>query len=229
MKLTIYSRNAIGKQLRSVREDAKIPAVMYGPKYESTSVSLNAREFGKVFAKAGFSTMIDVVSEEGKAEKVLVKEIQQHPVNDNVLHVSLYVIDAKTPISAEVPVEVIGESPAEKLNLGFVAYGADSITVRCLPKDLPSNLTVDISKLKNPGDTIAVSDIELPEGVELDSKQDPHASVAYVAEAQKIEDVLAEIEADHAEEAAAETTEGETTEGGEGEAEEAAEGESTEE
>lgn len=223
MKLTIYSREISGKKVKTLRSgEAKIPAVMYGPKYASHNVSLDAKEFSQIFSKAGFSTMIEVKSEEGKSEKVLVKEVQQHPVKDNFIHVSLYVIDAHTPISADVPIEFVGTSTAESLGVGFVAFAADSVAVRCLPKDLPASLTVDISILKDAGQSILARDIALPEGVALDSKQDEGAAVAYIAEAQKIEDVLAEIEADNAEAA---TTETETEEGAEGD-EEATEGES---
>lgn len=210
MKLTIYSRDIAGKQVKTLRtKEAKVPAVMYGPKYASHNVALDAKEFSQVFNKAGFSTMIEVKDENGKAEKVLIKEVQQHPVKDNFIHVSLYVIDANTPISADVPLEFVGSSTAEALGLGFVAYSADSVAVRCLPKDLPASLTVDISVLTEAGQSILAKDIVLPEGVALDSKQDENASVVYIAEAQKIEDVLAEIEADNAEAAASESTEGE--------------------
>lgn len=216
MKLTIYSRDISGKQVKTLRtKEAKVPAVMYGPKYTSHNVSLDAKEFGLIFKEAGYSTMIEVKDETGKAEKVLIKEVQQHPVKDNFIHVSLYVIDANTPISADVPLEFTGSSTAEALGIGFVAYSADSVAVRCLPKDLPASLTVDITILTEAGQSILAKDIQLPEGVALDSKQDENASVVYIAEAQKIEDVLAEIEADNATEG---STDEETTEGEEGEA-----------
>jgi len=213
MKLKIFSREISGKKVKNLRlKEAQIPAVMYGPKYASHNVSLDAKEFAQIFAKAGYSTMIQVQSEEGNAEKVLVKEVQQHPVKDYYIHVSLYVIDANTPISADVPLEFVGTSPAEALGTGFVAFATSSIAVRCLPKDLPANLVVDITRLKDAGESILARDIKLPEGVALDSKQDEGAAVAYIAEAQKIEDVLAEIEAGNV--AAGETTEETATEEG---------------
>jgi large subunit ribosomal protein L25 len=198
MKLNVHTRELAGKQVKQMRKEGSVPAVLYGPKFASQNARLDEKEFRKVFNEVGYSNVIDLKLDDGSEEQALVKEVQANPVNDKLLHISLYVIDAKTEITAEVPVTFVGVSPAEKNNLGFVSYALDSVAVRCLPKNLPSELTVDVSGLVEAGQSILVQDIQLPAGVEFDSKQDVNAAIALIVEAQKIEDVLAEIEADNA-------------------------------
>lgn len=192
-KLKINDRELSGKKVKQLREEGLLPAVMFGPDFDSTNVAIDDKEFRTVFSEAGYSSLVDIETTEGKKEKVVFKEIQQHPVTDQILHVSMYVVDPKKPITADIPLESTGFSQAEKDGLGFVAYGVDTVSVRCLPKDLPSVLTVDISVLATTADVILVHNIELPEGVEFDSKVDQNAVVASIATAQKIEDVLEEI------------------------------------
>ncbi len=212
-KLSVSPREIAGKKVKQLREEGKLPAVLFGPDFEPTNVLVDDKEFRAVFKENGYSSLIDVITPEGEKEKVLFKEIQQHPVTDEILHVSMYVVDPKKPITAEVPLEYIGTSKAEKDGLGFVAYSLDSVAVRCLPKDLPSELVIDISSLATTADVIMVNEIQLPEGVEFDSRVDTNALVASIATAQKIEDVLEEI----AEGEGVETEVGEDEDGEEGE------------
>jgi large subunit ribosomal protein L25 len=190
---------------------------MFGPKFISTSVVADTKKFQEVFAKAGFSALIDVEIEGADKEKVLLKEVQIHPLTDEILHVSMYVIDPLKELTAEVPIDFIGKSPIEDLGEGFVAFGANTVKVRCLPKNLPAKLEVDVSVLQSATDTVLLRDVQLPEGVALDFGEDEGAAVAYIAMAQKIEDVLAEIaaeaEAEGTATAAEETPEGEAAEG----------------
>lgn len=218
-KLKVVSRDIAGKKVKNLRNDGLVPAILFGPDFDSTMVAIDEKEFRSVFGEAGYSALVDVETPEGKKEKVVFKEIQEHPISDEIIHVSMYVIDPKKPITADIPLGFVGQSQAEKDNLGFVAYGADTITVRCLPKDLPASLEVDLSKLDSAEATILVNEVTLPDGVELDSKEDPNGMVASIAQAQKIEDVLEEIAGEEGEEGA----EGEEGEAAEGEGAEAGE------
>ncbi|MCA9379157.1 50S ribosomal protein L25 [Candidatus Dojkabacteria bacterium] len=220
-KLNVQPREISGKQVKQVRKQGMVPAALYGPKYESANFAVDEKEFRKIFQNAGYSQLIDA-DVNGETEKLLVKEVQIHPVTDEILHASLYVVDKNTPITAEVPVELVGLAPAQDLGVGFVVPALDNITIHCLPSKLISKIEVDITGLAEVGQSISISDLTLPEGVELDSSMDETTSVAYVAGDQKI------IEE---EEVAPEGEEGE--EGAEGEAgaegEEKAEGEKAEE
>jgi large subunit ribosomal protein L25 len=209
-KMKVYPRELLGKRVKTLRVEDKIPAVLFGPSFESKSVILDRKEFSKAYDESGSSNLIEIDIEGMGKERVLIKEVQVHPIKDNYLHVSLYVIDKNKSIMAEIPLRYEGFSKAEDMGTGFVVNAVDTITVHCLPDELPSFFVIDVSNLENPGDAITISDIVLPAGVTLDSKMEATAAVAYVATAQKVEDLEAEIAARDAaqgEAAAAEGTE----------------------
>ena len=211
IELKAASRELVGKKTKKLRAQAVVPAAVYGPNRESTNLSLQAKEFTKVLKTAGYTALINLVVNDDKPVKVLVKEVQQHPVTGEYVHVSLYQVDEKTPLTADVPVILIGESPAVKLNLGFLTSPVNSVTVRCLPDDLPQSLELDIGSLAEVGDSLTISDLVLPEKVELHSSMQSTTSLATIQAPQK----KLEIEEEEVE---GEEEEGEETEGEEGEA-----------
>lgn len=198
MKLHADSRTVLGKKVKTLRAEGLIPATIYGPKRASTNIQIDRKEFVKAFKAAGFSNFIDLEVGSEKAVKVLVKDFDKHPVNDQILDASFYQIDEDSKISVDVPIHFLGEAPAVKNNVGFLVTAMDDIALYCLPKDLPSSIEVDISNLNEIGDSISVTDLKLPEGVEYDSEVDTTASLVYIAAPQKeiVEEVVAEPELD---------------------------------
>lgn len=192
MKLQANKREITGKKVKNLRSEGLTPASVFGPTKKSENIQINKKDFIKLFKNVGYNKFFDLVIDEEKPVKVLVKEIQKHPVNDNLISVGLYQVDENRKITVEVPVTFTGEAPAVKLNLGFLITNMDSIAVHCFPKDLPSGFDVDISTLENPGDAITVGDIKLPEDVELDSDMDATSAVVYIGTAQKEEEVKPE-------------------------------------
>lgn len=192
MKLQANKREITGKKVKNLRSEGLVPASVFGPKKPSENVQFNKKDFIKLFKKVGFNKFFDIVIEDQKPAKVLVKEIQKHPVNDNLISVGLYQVAEDRKITVEVPVEFVGESPAVKQNLGFLITQMDSIAINCFPKDLPNVFEVNISELINPGDAITVGDIKLPEDVVLDSSMDATSALVYIGTAQKEEEVKAE-------------------------------------
>lgn len=189
MKITATPRDISGKQVKQFRTQDLVPAVMYGPKFESTNVNVAVADMRELYRTVGYSNMFDIEVDGKKSEKALLKEIQIHPTKDEFIHVSFYVIDPESKISADIPLVFEGVSPAEDQGIGFVVTPLTEITVRCLPKDLPSELKVDLTSLVDSGDTISVGDIQLPEGVELGSAMDETSAVAAIATAQKMEEI----------------------------------------
>lgn len=187
MKLEAQKREITGKKVKNLRSEGIVPATVFGPKKPSANVQVDKKEFIKLFRKVGYNKFFDLVVGDSAPAKVLVKEIQKHPVNDNLISIGLYQVDENRKITVEVPVTFIGEAPAVKLNLGFIIHNMSSIAVYCLPKDLPSGFEIDITKLENIGDAITVGDIPLPEGVELDSDMDPTSAIVFIAAPQKEE------------------------------------------
>jgi large subunit ribosomal protein L25 len=215
MKLKAEKRDIKGKQVKLLRTEGDAPASIYGPKRKSVSITINQKEFFKVFDKVGFNKIFDLdIEGEAKTSKVLVKDIQQHPTKDYIYDVSFYQIDEDSKITVEVPVEIVGEAPAVKLNLGFLVTPLESVALYCFPKDIPNSIVVDISTLENPGESIALNTIDLGEDVALDSSVDPSIVLASIAAPQKEEEVVAEteegaesVEGEEGAEATGETTE----------------------
>lgn len=211
--LTLENREITGKAVKRLRVEGKIPATLYARGKESQNVMMDRREFDKIFKDAGFSTLIDAKLEGSKGLKLLLKEVQIHPTNDAYLSASFYATDAKTEISADVPVVTIGTSPAEDLGLGFIVQQVDAITVVCLPDRLPQHIEIDLSGLNEAGQVITIADITLPEGVELHSSMELTTAIVYVSADQKVNeaDLTDAVEGEGAEgEAGEDAAEGET-------------------
>lgn len=203
-KITLKStkREIFGRKVSRLRKEGLIPANIFGKKIKSEAVTVDAKEFLTVFKKAGETQIIDL---DGKS--VLVSNMQTDPISDMVIHVDFRQVDLKEKITAMVPVEVEGESPAEKQNLGTVVQQISEIEVEALPADLPEKIIVDASVLSEVDQTIYVKDLKVDKNVEI--KTDLESIVAKVEPPTKEE--VVEVAATTEGEAAA-PTEGEKTE-----------------
>lgn len=186
--INIKPRDLVGKKVKNLRKGGEVPVSLYGPKFSSANFMADAKELKKAFSDAGYSNFVNVTIDGGDKERCLIKEMQVHPVTDEILHTSFYVIDKFTEISADVPVVITGRSPIEDTGEGFVVPSLDAISVRCLPDKLPSDIQIDVTALVNIGDSITVADVALPEGVVLDSNMDGTTAVVYVSGIQKVEE-----------------------------------------
>lgn len=161
------------------RQAGKTPAVVYGNKFENLSIAMDKREFEKLFKKAGTSNLIDMTVGDKKF-KTLVHDYQLDPISGVIIHVDFMKINMKQKIHAEIPLKFVGESTAV-INLeGSLINPVDSVEIECLPADLPSEFEIDLSILDDFEKNIKISDIVLPEGVELIS--DPEEVIAFVQE-----------------------------------------------
>jgi large subunit ribosomal protein L25 len=197
MEITVKKREQKRKQTKTLLKKGVLPGVIYGPKRKSLDIQFDQKTFMKVFDKAGYSKVINVsVEGEKKVVKVLVREVQYHPVSDKPIHVSLFELDWEKPITAEIPVSLIGTSKAVQEKIGILLTPVDTIHVRCLPDDLPQEIQVDISTLEKIGDAISVGDLKLSKGVTLASEVASTTTVAYIAAPQKeevVEEKAAEV------------------------------------
>ena len=209
MKLEAQKRD-INQNLDTLRVDAKLPAVCYGPDVESTSIVLDYKTFMMLTREAGSSTIIDL-SIDGEEHEVLIKQIDRDPLSDAMIHVDFYAIKRGAEIEIAVPVHFIGESPAAKAD-AVINEIIHEINVRCRPRVLPSHIDIDLALLTEIGSTITVGDLQLAEGITiLNAPEDAIAAVnAAVEEVEEVDDAaeLADVLADK-------TEDGE--EGGEGE------------
>ncbi len=216
MKISLEKRELKKKKINKLFEEGVIPAVVYGPKRESVNVKMDIDEFEKIFEKAEYNKLIDIeIQGEKKKGKALIREVQYDPITDEIIHASFYDLDLKKEIVAEIPVETKGVAKAVDEGIGFLVTPLNTIPVRCLPKDLPEEIVIEVSGLEKIGDSISLGDIELPKGVKLSEALDEKATIAYITPPQKELEVEEEEVAVEGEEVEGEEVEGEEGEEGE--------------
>lgn len=165
MKL-IFEKRDVKVRPDKVREQGKIPAVFYGRKEASTTISVVAADFKKLWREAGESTVI-TLSGSGEDHDALIHAVDLNPVTDEPRHIDFYIIEKGKKVEVSVSLEFDGVSAAVKELGGTLIKVVHEIEVEAMPKDLPQHLTVDISLLKELGDTITVKDIVIPAGVKV--------------------------------------------------------------
>ena len=163
LKLTAKSRD-IKQDLKEMRKAGELPAVFYGADKKTTSISVSKIEFKKVWQQAGESSTVEIITPTGKVD-VLIHDVQVDPVTDEPIHIDFLAIDMNKKITVSVHLEFEGVSEVVKSGTGTLVKVAHEVEVEALPKDLPHNIIVDISKLATLNDQILISDLKVPAGV----------------------------------------------------------------
>lgn len=178
LTLTAEKRTDTGKRAKRLLTGGRLPAVVYGPKQESTPVTLSAREFEKVLRDAGESSVVGLTGL-GETLQVLIHDVDLDPVTSTPRHVDFYAIEKGAKVEVAVPLEFVGESAAVKAGANLVKV-LHELEIEAAPADLPHEITVDISVLVAVGDQIHVRDLVIPKGVEV--KAEPDQVVALIQE-----------------------------------------------
>jgi large subunit ribosomal protein L25 len=158
-------RMVTGKKVKQIRRQGFVPGVIYGQS-EPVNIQMEEIQLNRALRVAGM-TQLATVDVEGKEYTVLAREIQQHVTRRNVLHIDFMEVDMKATIRSEAELVMIGESPAMALEDGMIAQSMFSVEIECLPDALISEIEIDISAIKTPGDSIKIGDLDVPEGVTL--------------------------------------------------------------
>ncbi len=187
--LKAEARKLVGRKVKNLRKEGILPANIYGKKVKSQSVQVNLKEFESVYKEAGETGLVELqVGSETKP--VLIHGIQLNAKTDLPMHVDFLQVDLKAKVSAQVPVELVGESPAEKQGIGTVVQQLNEIEVEALPTDLPEKFEINVESLSEVDEAIYVKDIKIDkEKVEI--KADLEAIVVKVEPPQKEEVVEA--------------------------------------
>ncbi|HRX64093.1 MAG TPA: 50S ribosomal protein L25 [Candidatus Absconditabacterales bacterium] len=186
MKLNVEVRDIKGKEVKKLRKEGKIPAVIYGKHMDNAlSIICDKNEFVKLYRKTGSSTPI-VLKGNDIDQMVLVYDYQLDPVMDEVLHVDFLAIKKGEKVTAEVDIVMTGEelSPIVKSGDANIQLIKDFIEIEALPKDLPKEIIVDVSSVDDMNFVLSIKDLELPEGVE--AKEDVDITVITVMELKDI-------------------------------------------
>lgn len=184
INLTVEKRDIV-TNLSGLRTKGFIPAVFYGHKQASTPISIKEVDFLKVWKQAGESSVIHLTGKDIDHE-VLIQDIDLDPVTDNVRHADFYVIEKGKKVKVHIPLEFTGIAPAVKDLGGILVKVLHELEIEAMPKDLPHNLSVDVSSLATLEDRIFAKNVVLPAGVTL--LTNPDEVIASVAQA--VEEVV---------------------------------------
>jgi large subunit ribosomal protein L25 len=177
--LKATKREVIGKQVGALRRAGKLPAVIYGRHTEPVNILLEARTAGITLSKVGSSSLV-TIDVDGKEYPALVRERQRNYIKGSLIHVDFLAISLTEKLKAEVRIELTGLSLAVKDNDAVLVTGLHTLSVECLPADLPDHVTVDISPLVKVGDSIHVRDITLGDKIRiLDNPDDMVVNATY--------------------------------------------------
>src|SRR2546421_3420798 len=167
VKLVAERRETTGRSaMRKLKQRGIIPAVVYGGKDKPEPLQVLRRDVSVMLSHAsGENILVELeIAGEKTARTAMVQEVQHSPVGGDVLHIDFHAISMDEEVEADVPLEPAGTANGVKNFGGLLEQSLRTLTVECLPRDLPDKITVDVSAL-NIGDSIHVRDIKLPDGV----------------------------------------------------------------
>ncbi|MEI6105705.1 MAG: 50S ribosomal protein L25 [Opitutae bacterium] len=171
-QLTVTSREGTGRSAsRRLRKAEKIPAILYGKHTKPENLAVSAPEFIKLLKEIrGSAALIELKRDAGSAALSFLQEIQRDPITDKYLHLDLQEVKENEKMIISVSVHVVGEAYGVKTEGGILETTSHRLRIRCLPKDLPSFIEVNVAELKV-GESIHVSELKPIAGVEyLDDK-----------------------------------------------------------
>ena len=199
VSLAASERQSEGKSAnRNLRRSGYIPGVLYGGKEEPKKISIMEKDIVKATEIAGFATQILQISMDGKDVDVVVKEIQRHPATSRVLHADFMRVDPDSKITLVVPIRTLNDESCigVKVSGGQVNHLINDIEISCLASNLPEYLEIDVQEM-DIGDTVSLSEINLPEGVEITIlQQDKDRAQAVVSVTEPREMIIEEEEED---------------------------------
>lgn len=194
--LNASSRTETGKAAKRLRQEGRVPGVIYGHGFGPEKLEVVRGELEKVYRKAGSSSVV-VVKLGSDQHNALIQDVQHHPTTGKLLHVDLYQVRMDEKIKAEVPLVFEGTAPAVRELDGVLVTNLNEIEVECLPGDLPHEITVSIDALQTFDDTISIKDLVIPSGVEVLTEADTNIALVTPPRTQEeLEELDEEAEVD---------------------------------
>ena len=179
-EIKLSNRSISGKKVANLRREGIMPVHLYGGDSGPLSLQGDSAEINKLLPRVGLNIPVSEVVEGGGAGEIcFVREVQRHPLTQDILHVDFLRVDVKSKITASVPIEVIGDSPAVRLLGGTLIQNMQSINVEALPLNVPEKITVDITSIEDFETAIHISDISVEGDISITNPSD--ALVARVA------------------------------------------------
>jgi large subunit ribosomal protein L25 len=178
-ELRARTRTVIGKQVKQMRAQEWVPAVVYGPDQQARSIEAPERALVRVLRQAGDTSLVDLyVDQEAAATVVLAREVQRNPLNGRLVHVDFYQVRLTQKVKTTPHLRFHGEPAAVKAGTAVLLHNMSQLEVECLPTELIHSVDVDVTSLVDVGDSIYVRDLVLPAGITvLDDPSDVVASL----------------------------------------------------
>ena len=172
-------RDTTGKgAARQLRGRGQVPAVIYGHDIKPQPLSLNARDLDKLLSHIQAESTVIEVTVDGHTSKTLIREIQRHPIKRQILHVDFQALVAGEKVTVSIPIVLVGIPEGVRLEGAVLDQTLRELEIEVDPSSIPDHVELDVTNMVI-GDSLHVSDIKLPEGVEI--QDDPETSVAVVA------------------------------------------------
>ena len=179
LAIDISHRTTVGKKVKKLRKDGKIPIRLFGGGIDPMPMQADANLLRKILSQAGFNSPIFVNFDSSKEENVcFIREVQRHPITEELLHIDLLKVDMSKKITVEVPVRLLGVPDAVKNLGGILLQSTSTIPVSALPLSIPDSISVDVTILIDFDKSIRIKDIEFEDGV--DPERDPETLIARV-------------------------------------------------
>jgi len=198
LKIKATKRKELGRKVKKLRSKGLLPGNVYGNKVKSESITVNFKEFRNIFKEAGETNIVNIVLE-GKNRPTLIHNVQTDPITDLPLHIDFLQVDLKQKVTVQIPIELVGDSLAEKQGIGTIVQYTDEVEVEALPTELPESFEIDISKLENADDQIQVKDISIDK-TKVEMKEDSERVIVKVEPLRKEEEVAPPAEEKEGEE-----------------------------
>ena len=220
MKIEIKAKERMSKGTgasRRLRYAGTTPGVLYGGTKDALSLELDTKELFMQFRHEAFHASILTLNLNGKKESVILRDFQMHPVRNNIQHIDFQRINENEKINVKVPFHFTNEdtAPGVKLEGGLVSHIMTEIDISCLPKDLPQYIEVDLGSLAM-GDSIHLSEVTIPDGVELTTLTEENDPVITSISKPKVvieEEVVTESSEDSSEGESSDESENDSDEG----------------
>ena len=187
--LNATRRDVIGKQVKALRREGKLPAVIYGRHTEPISINLDAHSASLAMGKLTASSLV-TINVDGKEYPALVREKQRDFIKNRLLHVDFLAVTLDEKLRTSVNVHFVGVSIAVKDFDAVLVKNLEELEVECLPTDLPERIVVDISALSRPGEGIRVRELQVSDKVRILNDPDTMVVVATFA---KVEEEAAAV------------------------------------
>lgn len=180
LKLKATHRMVLGKKARFLRRQGITPTHLYGHNVKSAALQCDTSELQNLLAHAGKTRLVNLEVDGEKAKIIFVREIQRDAITRELLHVDFYQVKRTEKIAFDVPIVLVGEAPALKFKGRMLVHGINSLSVECLPANVPPQIDIDITRLEEVDQAINVKDIVLDP--EITVHADPEQLVVKISE-----------------------------------------------